>query len=309
MFHQSFFLSVFVVTLPIQTLSKSHPSVSDVIDSFVKRKESKFQEECTILLGDNMKLEDIHSGSFINQHDKPREEETLGEVEDTEMSCLTETGMIYTIEMEDDKDWVKKMMKNKKLKSGFSKMKNIKSSFVDIATQTLKFRKTDVEFAIDYVSSLLKGRNSEHSRTTGTRSVLVVRVVLKDGEPTSSKEEFGNSVFGNGTDTLTLTSQYSTCSHGLLSLQKAANRLGLSKSINEGVVTVELDTVSIHEHHAVIRNKITQELNREFDVTNPGELADHVMYCLPPGSMPTVAYGAVNSYLSVYLNDWCTYPS
>lgn len=65
-----------------------------MIDSFVKKKESKFQEECTILLGDNMKLEDIHSGSFINQLDKPREEETLKEVEDTEISCLTESGMI-----------------------------------------------------------------------------------------------------------------------------------------------------------------------------------------------------------------------
>ena len=34
-----------------------------------------------------------------------------------------------------------------------------------------------------------------------------------------------------------------------------------------------------------------------------------VMYCLPPGAMPAVAYGVVNSFISVYSDKWCTYVS
>lgn len=33
------------------------------------------------------------------------------------------------------------------------------------------------------------------------------------------------------------------------------------------------------------------------------------MYCLPPGAMPAVAYGVVNSFISVYADKWCTYVS
>jgi hypothetical protein len=33
------------------------------------------------------------------------------------------------------------------------------------------------------------------------------------------------------------------------------------------------------------------------------------MYCLPPGAMNGIAYAFVNSWMSVYSNQWCNYPS
>lgn len=33
------------------------------------------------------------------------------------------------------------------------------------------------------------------------------------------------------------------------------------------------------------------------------------MYCLPPNSMSGIAYAYMNSWMSVYANDWCNYLS
>eukprot|EP00957_Ditylum_brightwellii_P196488 14971448-Ditylum_brightwellii.AAC.1 len=44
-----------------------------------------------------------------------------------------------------------------------------------------------------------------------------------------------------------------------------------------------------------------------FGVSNPSKLANHVMYCLPPGTMSGIAYAYINSWNSVYSDNWCTY--
>jgi hypothetical protein len=36
---------------------------------------------------------------------------------------------------------------------------------------------------------------------------------------------------------------------------------------------------------------------------------DSWMYCLPPGTMSGIAYAFINSWMSVYSNEWCNYPS
>ena len=33
------------------------------------------------------------------------------------------------------------------------------------------------------------------------------------------------------------------------------------------------------------------------------------MYCLPPGTLSGIAYAFINSWMSVYSNEWCNYPS
>ena len=58
-----------------------------------------------------------------------------------------------------------------------------------------------------------------------------------------------------------------------------------------------------------MRNAITSELNRLFVFSSPTSLANHVMYCLPPGTMSGIAYAFVNSWMSVYSDQWCTYVS
>ncbi|KAL3804560.1 hypothetical protein ACHAWO_005455 [Cyclotella atomus] len=58
-----------------------------------------------------------------------------------------------------------------------------------------------------------------------------------------------------------------------------------------------------------MRNAITAAINAEFGVSNPSALANHVMYCLPTGTMSGIAYAYINSWNSVYSNEWCNYVS
>jgi hypothetical protein len=54
-----------------------------------------------------------------------------------------------------------------------------------------------------------------------------------------------------------------------------------------------------------MQNAITAALKQNFGVSSPAALADHVMYCLPPGTMNGIAYAYVNSWMSVYSDQWC----
>lgn len=45
------------------------------------------------------------------------------------------------------------------------------------------------------------------------------------------------------------------------------------------------------------------------DTHSPNQIADHVMYCLPPETMGGIAYAYINSWNSVYSNQWCNYVS
>ena len=59
----------------------------------------------------------------------------------------------------------------------------------------------------------------------------------------------------------------------------------------------------------VMRNAITAELMLQFNAMHPRDIADHIMYCLPPGTMRIIAYGYINSWLTVFQDNWCTYVS
>ena len=55
-----------------------------------------------------------------------------------------------------------------------------------------------------------------------------------------------------------------------------------------------------------MRNDINNFLSSEFGVA-ASNLADHVMYCLPPGTMSGIAYAGVYSWYSVYSDNWYVY--
>ena len=58
-----------------------------------------------------------------------------------------------------------------------------------------------------------------------------------------------------------------------------------------------------------MRNAVTAALNSKFGVSSPSQLASHVMYCLPPGTMSGIAYAYIDHWMSVYSDEWCTYVS
>ena len=111
----------------------------------------------------------------------------------------------------------------------------------------------------------------------GTETVLVVRVVAGNGQTTANRTTLSDSVFGTSGDPVNLKSQYSSCSHGKFTFVEADGRSGKEGSfIADGVteVTIATDTSA---GDIVMRNAISDELNRLFSVSTPTALADHLM--------------------------------
>ena len=153
-------------------------------------------------------------------------------------------------------------------------------------------------------------------QSVGTRTVLVARVILDDGAyDAADPTELSNDVFGNGVDPNNLKSQFAACSANQLLFEKTPNRVmtsnpydGGTTDINNGVVDIKVNlSKSIGDN--VIRNAVTTKINLVFGVRSPAELADHVMYCLPSGTMLGIAYAYINSWNSVFSNEWCNYVS
>jgi hypothetical protein len=150
---------------------------------------------------------------------------------------------------------------------------------------------------------------------SGTRTVLVVRVILTDGAYNYADQTgLSNDVFGNGVDAVNLKSQYAACSANQLTFNKSPNRSMSSNpndgttAINNGVVDIKVDLAKSAGDNSV-RNAVTTKINSVFGVTSPNQLANHVMYCLPSGTMGGIAYAYINSWNSVYANEWCNYLS
>mmetsp|Transcript_26449 Transcript_26449/g.39122 ORF Transcript_26449/g.39122 Transcript_26449/m.39122 type:complete len:577 (+) Transcript_26449:78-1808(+) len=139
--------------------------------------------------------------------------------------------------------------------------------------------------------------------TTGVKSLLVVRVIASNKSTTANENQLSDSIFGTNGDQVNLKSQFSACSNGMLTFNPA-----VGEGILNGVTQVTVRS-STNQGDARMNNEITANLNSAFGVSSPAQIADHIMYCLPKGTMKGIAYAYFNSYLSVFDDDWCTYPS
>jgi len=155
------------------------------------------------------------------------------------------------------------------------------------------------------VSGTLLSSSGFLPRRSWPESILTLFYVFPtiDGLYSQSEAFLSESVFGNGVDPINLVERYDSCSFGQLSFTKAPDRIGTSTSISNGVVTVTLPGNTAGQGDGIIRNAVTSALNTEFGVY-PSLLANHVMYCLPAASMSGIAYGYINSWLTVYSDDW-----
>ena len=161
-----------------------------------------------------------------------------------------------------------------------------------------------------------KQPSSSRQLQSGTRTVLAVRVLLNDGSYSyASQTGLSDDIFGNGVDTVNLKSQYAACSFNQLVFDKTSDRSMSTNpndgttSISAGVMDVKVDLNVTAGGDNAVRNAVTSKINSVFGVTNPTDLANHVMYCLPSGIMSGIAYAYINSWNSVYNNDWCNYLS
>jgi hypothetical protein len=145
----------------------------------------------------------------------------------------------------------------------------------------------------------------------GRRTVLAVRVILNDASYSFADQTgLSNNIFGNGIDTVNLKSQFAACSYNQLIFEKSANREmsvnpnDLTTAISNGVVDIKVN-IDKSAGDSMISNAVTAKINSVFGVSSPNVLADNVMYCYPSGALNGIAYAYVNSWNSVYSNEWC----
>jgi hypothetical protein len=136
--------------------------------------------------------------------------------------------------------------------------------------------------------------------TTGTKEMVAVRVIASDATTTSSESEISDAWFGTSGDAVNFKSQYEACSYNKIQIDPAN-----TTDVSNGVTTVTISNTVNGTANGVIRNAVTAALGSSFT-----SQFDHVMLCLPPGTSENwIAYAYVNSWLSVYNNEWCNYVS
>ena len=149
----------------------------------------------------------------------------------------------------------------------------------------------------------------------GIRTVLAVRVILNDASYSFADQTgLSNNIFGNGIDTVNLKSQFAACSYNQLIFDKSPDRAmsvnpnDLTTAISNGVVDIKVN-LDKSAGDGMVSNAVTAKINSVFGVSSPNVLADHVMYCFPIGALNGIAYAYVNSWNSVYSDEWCNYVS
>lgn len=135
--------------------------------------------------------------------------------------------------------------------------------------------------------------------TLGTKTMLALRVIAGNAETTATSSEISSAWFGtNGDDAVNLKSQYSACSFNKLTCNPADQ----GDSSSKGVYTVTI-TNNVGSDNGLIRDAAVDAATA--DLGNLPSQFDHVMVCIPPGSGSWLAYAYINSWLSVYNDNWC----
>lgn len=216
-----------------------------------------------------------------------------GRKEDPFPAVQTDDGRIFDIE-NIDKIWVRNMDK----RSGLDRIK-----FRGTRSPGGKVRansKPDV-FRGQGSGRRNGKRGGRRLATTGIQKVLAVRAIAPDASTTSSAQVISDEIFGTSTDSVNLRSQYQDCSYNQLDFQPTTD-FGTGTSV--GTTTVNISANVSGASDSDIRTAMLNALGGK-----PANV-DYVMLCVPPGtSGGWIAYAYINSYLSVYNNEWCNYPS
>ena len=140
---------------------------------------------------------------------------------------------------------------------------------------------------------------------TVVKTVLVMRIEARDAATTLTESELADKIFGASGDKINLSSRFRDCSDGQMLMQPVT---GIG---THGVYTIRLPTYNVTGVNAptvisMARSTVTAALG-----TDPKNLANHVIFCLPPGTLGGrwIAYAAINYWQSAYNDLWCQYPS
>lgn len=144
------------------------------------------------------------------------------------LACETQDGKLFKVNSV-KRDFIQKQFKEKGFKSGETSLtfddaliNNESAEIISPATPRLQKRNKKTERRLAIVE--------------GGVSVLIVRVQAANAATTFSENQLSDSVFrnnadGNGSDPVTLRSQYFACSHGKLRFRPANSRVGRTPAL------------------------------------------------------------------------------
>ena len=188
--------------------------------------------------------------------------------------------------------YVKELVKGKKLKSGES----------ELDLTGLKVTKGSIlasQNANNIRNPKKKNNGNGSGRkllTAGTKRVLVVRVIAPDATTPITMSGLSDDVFGTSGDQVNLKSQYAACSYNQLNFVPA-----VATGVTDGVIEVTISQTVTGVNDATVRDAVYVALG-----SGKPSYTDYVMQCLPPGTNGDwVAYAYLNSWLSVFNNQWC----
>jgi hypothetical protein len=136
--------------------------------------------------------------------------------------------------------------------------------------------------------------SSSEMLDTGTKRLLVVRIIARDSVTSMSSDQISDKVFGTSGDPANVKSQYSSCSFKQFNFVPAVNQ-----GVVNGVLEITISENATNAHSGDILNAVTKAMGGK------PMYADYVMYTMPPGTKGGwLAYAYINSWISVYNDKW-----
>eukprot|EP00536_Pseudo-nitzschia_multiseries_P010548 jgi/Psemu1/26265/gm1.26265_g len=135
------------------------------------------------------------------------------------------------------------------------------------------------------------------SRTSGTLSTLVIRVVDSNEQAVASITQLKDDIF---TDAVSMKTQFAACSHNQLIIQPASTGDG-------GIVEVSIDISAVNADHYTLETKAKAQAEALYGGSDGlASKYDLVLFCQPPGSQGSwIAYAYINRWDSFYNDYWC----
>lgn len=141
--------------------------------------------------------------------------------------------------------------------------------------------------------------------STGKRRALFVRVVDKLGTaPSPSAAKLHEMMFARNRPSV--KKQFADCSNNQLNLVPVVLKPNNAYEIyKDGVITLKVDHEAADNSNSQLRNFAASKLKSQLDL-QLDELAEHVLFCLPPGTNKKfIANAYINHYISTYDDKWC----
>lgn len=234
--------------------------------------------------------------------------EVMADVSREELVCQSSKGMVYHVPNVDEK-WLTEKKSAGELISGETVLVIPWDTMIDMETYTLQLSSPPgLSNDLDD-DTRNRRRQLRKLAAIGKKTVLGVRIVATDATTSLSEDQLADDIFGITGDTMNMRSQYLDCSFDQFELNQADDRTGQTTSIQNGVTTIEVDLATSDGTNAIL-NAVTEQLLTEFSTASEN-LADYIMYCMPPGTMgdTEVAFAILNGYQSWYNDVACSYVS